>query len=105
MGHLGTDSILHPVVLHLHVGVPHNLESSRVAVQDPDEREMILHWVHHIGDVLDGESRSMLAGEVVLEGDAHAREILGGVRQHLRAHVLAGGSGDHELKKRAGDVA
>ena len=89
MGHLGTDSILHPVVLHLHVGVPHNLESSRVAVQDPDERETILHWVHHIGDVLDGERRRVIASKMMLEGDTDVGDVRASVAKHLRAKLLA----------------
>ena len=95
------DSSLIPVVHHLNLEFPNQVEVGGVTIRDLDIGETSLDRVDGFGDVVDELYRDVgfTANEVAVHIGRHAVDVLVVLGKDVLNHVVLGGGGDHELKE------
>jgi len=96
------DRSLIPVVLHLDLELPDEVEVGGVTIRDLNVGQTSLDRVDGIGDVVDELYRDIgfTANKVTVHIRGHAIDIVVILGKDILNHVVLGGSGNHELEER-----
>ena len=97
---VGGDSSLIPVVLHLNLELPDQVEVGAVAIRDLDVGQTSFDRVDGLWDVVDElyGDMSSAANEVTVHVGGHAVDILVVLGEDVLDHVVLGSGGNHELE-------
>ena len=97
---VGGDGSLIPVVLHLNLEFPDQVEVGAVAIRDLDVSQTSFDRVDGLWDVVDElyGDMSSAANEVTVHVRGHAVDILVVLGEDVLDHVVLGSGGNHELE-------
>lgn len=97
---VGGDGSLIPVVLHLNLEFPDQVEVGAVAIRDLDVGQTSFDRVDGLWDVVDElyGDMSSAANEVAVHVGGHAVDILVVLGEDVLDHVVLGSGGNHELE-------
>ena len=98
---VGRNSSLIPIVLHLDLELPNQIEVGGVTVRDLDIGQTSLDRVNCLGNVVDELHGDMgfAANKVAVHVGGHAIDIFVVFGKDLGDHIGVGSGSDHELKK------
>ena len=99
---VGRDGSLIPVVLHLNLKLPNQVEVDGITIRDLDVGQTSLDRVDGLGDVVDklyGDT-GLAANKVAVHVGGHAIDILVILGEDVLDHVALGSGGNHELEER-----
>ena len=99
---VGRDGSLVPVILHLNLELPNEIEVGGIPIRNLDVGQASLDGVDSLRDVIDEFDGDMgfVANEVTIHIRGHFVEIVVILGKDILNHVFLGGGGDHELEER-----
>ena len=99
---VGGDSSLIPVVLHLNLKLPDEVEVGGVAIGDLYVRKAGLDGVDGLGDIVDEFYGGMgfATNKAAVHMGGHAINVVVVLGKDVLNHMVLGGSGDHKLEER-----
>jgi len=97
---VGGDGSLIPVILHLNLELPDQVEVGAVAIRDLDVGQTSFDRVDGLWDVVDElyGDMSSAANEVTVHVGGHVVDILVVLGEDVLDHVVLGSGGNHELE-------